>query len=258
MILLDNFLFNGEEAAFCRLEYLYHTVDKFYICEKKYTYQGAEKELYIESMKDRFAPYLDKIVFIIDDSPVLESAWENEYVHRNFSVTKILEDYPEEKFLLSVCDCDEFPDAELLKSEKNNLYELCSNGSIKMQQQSYYYNLNWLAEIIQAAFFLNDTLLKTHKSFQLFRNSKGPISTIIQCGWHFSYFMLKDEIIRKIESFAHTEYNTEEYKSEITECIAHGQDLFKRGWHPLTRNLDKNFPKVILDFHKKIITSQFR
>ena len=60
-------MFNGEEAALYRVKYLYETVDKFYICEKKYTHQGSEKEkLYIDVMRALFEPYLSKIEFAVD------------------------------------------------------------------------------------------------------------------------------------------------------------------------------------------------
>ena len=49
-------------------------------------------------------------------------------------------------------------------------------------------------------------------------------------GWHFSFFTDIENIKNKIESFAHTEYNLEEYKDdqEILRRISEGIDPFDR------------------------------
>ena len=40
-------------------------------------------------------------------------------------------------------------------------------------------------------------------------------------GWHFGWIKSVDEIIKKVESFAHTEYNNNKYKNYefISDCI---------------------------------------
>ena len=44
------------------------------------------------------------------------------------------------------------------------------------------------------------------KNFELIRDG----------GWHFTYLMKPNEIRKKIESMAHTEFNKEKYKNEKT------------------------------------------
>ena len=49
-------------------------------------------------------------------------------------------------------------------------------------------------------------------------------------GWHFSYFTTPEKILKKIQSFSHTEFNTPEFAdiSHIEDCINRGVDLFNR------------------------------
>ena len=258
---VDTFLFNGDEICFARLAYLYPYVDKFYICEKTHTYQGHKKEvLFIDSMKDRFTPYLEKIVFLVDDSPIVEDSWKNETTHRNFVVPRILTDYADKKYIVTVCDCDEIPDAGIILMHKDKLYNDTSRGAIYMKQDMYYYNLQWFMCEWTRAYILNDTLLKSIQSFQLFRDFKAPVQGVIPSGWHLSYFMTVDQIVTKIESFSHTELNTDDYKNRefITHCIHNGHDYAKRAdVRFVKRSVDVNqFPPEIIQFHCDIVKRQ--
>ena len=46
--------------------------------------------------------------------------------------------------------------------------------------------------------------------------------------WHLTYFMSVDEIIKKVESFSHQEYNTKEILNpeRLRELIKEGKDIF--------------------------------
>ena len=56
------------------------------------------------------------------------------------------------------------------------------------------------------------------------------IKVIKNGGWHFSYLMSPTQIKKKIETFAHSEYNKEEYKNlkNIESCIKNRTDLYNR------------------------------
>jgi beta-1,4-mannosyl-glycoprotein beta-1,4-N-acetylglucosaminyltransferase len=233
MKLYDNFLFNGEYIVQMRLTYMYKYVDKFFICEKRYTYQGKRKEtLFIESRKDWFIPFLDKIIFLVDESEPNPVTWENEYVHRSYS-KKYIQEYGEkdgDSYLLIVADADEVPNMEQLNRVKEELYEECKSGYIVLNQLEYYYNLHWFTHPSAAAFLLSDKLMKTDIDFKMCRGKQGDVSCEFDCGWHFAYFMIREEIRRKIESFSHTECNKEEFKTDeaIDSCLQKGKDLYNR------------------------------
>lgn len=264
MKLVDNILFNGDLIIKLRLKYLYPFVDKFYICEKRYTHQGEKKEiLYFESCAHWFNEYKDKCVFLVDESEPESTSWLTEKTHRNFSAKYILEDYSNEKFLCICADVDEIPNIHLLHNEKERLYEVAKNGSISLKQKMYYYNLQWFAHDWFHPFLINDIYLRENSDFDLLRGKKGKQAGFIECGWHFSYFMERHEILRKIKSFSHTEFNTSEFTNEdyIDDCILYGQDLFRRDWFPvLTRENpeQQGYPKEILEFHYELLTLQMR
>ena len=68
-------------------------------------------------------------------------------------------------------------------------------------------------------------------------------------GWHFSFLMQPTEIIKKIKSFAHDEFNKKEFLeiNEIEKKIKLGEDLFNRYQKYIKVELNNNFPKQIFD-----------
>ena len=126
----------------------------------------------------------------------------------------------------------------------------------------FYYNLNWRhEENWTAAFVVNDILLKEHREFQKFRDQNGPVFGVFECGWHFSYFMSIKEMLRKLESFAHAEYNSSEFKNKefIFDCLMNGKDLCKRHDVTIVQNKvdKKTYPKEFVELHRKTMEAQF-
>ena len=263
MLWIDHFMFNGEEVALHRVKYLYEAVDKFYICEKKYTHQGVEKKLYIDAMRKSFEPYLSKIEFAVDYSKPV-TPLDDEAAHRNFCVPKILADYPETQFILTVCNADEIPDLEVMKTVKEGLYNKCAEGCIYMETKIFYYNLNWLWSTKlpeKMPFVVNDILLKAHGNLQAFRDEKGPIFGTFECGWTFAYFMSVGEIIRKIESSSHLEFNRPEHKNPeiIMDSIINGDDFLRRDYITVSKNEENKskYPKEILELNRAAMKAAF-
>lgn len=225
---IDSCMFNGEPIVKLRLEYLFNDVDVFYICEQRYTHQGTKKDiLFFEKYAEWFAPYISKIVILIDENNNTGGPWDKENAHRNYASQYISENHKNEKFILSVCDCDEIPDIDAVKSKKD-LYELCSQGAVYMDQKLFYYNLNCYIGPWKRAYFLNDITYNSYLNLQIFRDGSGPTAGFFDCGWHLSYFNDKEGIIRKLESFSHSEFNNSIYKDpmRIYKCIKEGIFLF--------------------------------
>ena len=87
------------------------------------------------------------------------------------------------------------------------------------------------------------------------RNARNKISFFIRSGWHFSSFGGSERVIKKFESFAHLEYNTDVLKDpeHIKKCLETGSDLFKRNIKiAKSQKVDKNFfPKDLLELMNK-------
>jgi beta-1,4-mannosyl-glycoprotein beta-1,4-N-acetylglucosaminyltransferase len=259
---LDTVMFNGEPILKARLEYLSPFVDTFYICEQRYTHQGIRKEqLFVEKNRDLLEPYASKIRILIDESDYRKSnnAWVAENSQRNFSIPYILLDYPNESFIVSVCDVDEIPDASVVLRKQSVIYNSTTTGAVIMKQPLFYYNLNWHIGPWARAFFLNDITLKKLKDFQNIRNESGPIVDKIECGWHLSYFLHPEDICRKIESFAHTEYNVESSKNmdHIRDCIQNGKDVNRNVPGIFNKmNILHLMPEPFRKFHYELLSMQ--
>ena len=263
---IDSCMFNGEPIVKLRLEYLFNEVDVFYICEQRYTHQGARKDvLYFEKYAEWFAPYISKIVILIDEKNSGGTSWDKENAHRNYAMQYISENHKNEKFLLSVCDCDEIPNIDSVKTKKD-LYDLCKEGAVYMDQKLFYYNLNWLIGPWKRAYFLNDHTFNSYSNLQIFRDGSGPTAGLFDCGWHCSYFMNKEGIIKKIESFAHTEVNKTEFKdiNHIYKCIKEGIFLFNKNSKDTSFQGDNitltkytgNFPECFIRFNEELLKLQ--
>ena len=107
----------------------------------------------------------------------------------------------------------------------------------KICQKKYLKSPQWLREI------------KTKKRpIWKFYKPKEP-QLIYNGGWHFSFLKKPKDILKKIKSYAHSEYNKPEFTNEkkIEELIKNKVDIFNRNYKYEKVNLDDTFPKYILE-----------
>ena len=91
------------------------------------------------------------------------------------------------------------------------------------------------------------------KKYPFWRIDKKNLQ-IIEGGWHFSYLQTSNEILNKIKSFSHGEFNDGNLSvEEIEKRINNKQDIFGRGYHLKKVELDESFPKYILNNKKKYL-----
>ncbi len=81
------------------------------------------------------------------------------------------------------------------------------------------------------------------KNIQLFDNG----------GWHFNYLLEPEKISKKLKTFAHTEYNRDEFTNidVIKNNIHEMRDLFDKGNKYYRVELDNTFPSYILNNQDK-------
>jgi len=165
-----------------------------------------------------------------------------------------------QQYILSVCDCDEIPDTKVVVDSMEEIYTKTMYRSLHMNQQFMYYNLEWYISNWNLAYFINNLSLETCRDLEGYRSGRLPSSGSISCGWHCSYFMSVEEIIRKIQSFSHSEFNTPEYTKRefIQVCIKEGIDLFKRKGCVLYKNPNQleSFPVTFQEFQTKLLELQ--
>jgi beta-1,4-mannosyl-glycoprotein beta-1,4-N-acetylglucosaminyltransferase len=266
-LLIDCVLYNGDPVIAYRLQYLYSTIDKFVIVEARYTYTGIKKErLYIEQFDHIFKPYLDKLIFYIiesfpnesDTSDVITQRivrtvnpcgpnWFREAYQRDAVQLFLLQTFTNQDFLVFVCDVDEIPNRDQLRYIP---YNECHEGR-HMQMKFFMYNSHWKLPEIWTHPFIVTNIGTEHLSYTFLRGNRT--SFIDVTGWHFGYHLTIGDIIRKLQSFSHHEFNTSEFKnrSYIRHCIENGihflfstkllqrneSDILPEGWKEFEQSL---------------------
>lgn len=223
-MIIDCFpFFNELDLLEIRLNSLAPYVDRFVLCEMTVTHSGNPKPLYFKENWELFSGF--PITHLVATRPAMDvqidmgkqsgDAWRLEHYQREFLFNGIKDADPEDIILLS--DLDEIPNLENYRGEE---------GAFK--QKLYYYYLNvftntrlWKGTIA--------TKRKNITTLSWIRNHRNQIPTVVyDGGWHFSTLGTPEQIKYKIESFAHTELNTEDYKSRIAENVANLKDPYDR------------------------------
>lgn len=275
-MIFDCFMFFNElDVLEIRLNVLNEYVDKFVLVECTKTHTGKEKPLYFHENKNRYADFLHKIIHVVvDDMPKYNgsNSWELENFHRNAIVRGLKE--AKENDVVLISDVDEIP-----RPEKIALYSHIDGLKI-FQQHMFYYYLNCLNTDVK---WYGTIMLKFpfKRSIQFYRTNSHVFSNIYDKnkiralyyylkilrfrffeenvmiikdgGWHFSYMGGLDAIVRKIEAFAHTEYNKDEYKdlSYLKAKIEAGEDIFGRSYKYQFVETDTILPQYINENKEK-------
>lgn len=250
--------FNELDVLDIRLNTLDSVVDKFVLVEAAYTYQNQPKPLYFNENKERFKKFEHKIIHIIlNDKPARCEPWDLENFQRNAEMRGLTQAQPDDTIIIS--DLDEIP-----RPEKITTYH--SHPGFKVfEQRTFYYYLNNIGH--KKPSFLKRLFLKEEPydywrgstmvhfkdltSPQACRNNrdnkKNPHTLIKDGGWHFSFMGGLDRILYKINSFAHTEFNKDEYKDpeKIKFYMKNGIDLFTKEKKYKIVEIDDTFPSYI-------------
>jgi beta-1,4-mannosyl-glycoprotein beta-1,4-N-acetylglucosaminyltransferase len=249
-----------------RLKYLNNYVDRFIIVESIYTFSGKKKDdFYFNINKDIFEPYRKKILFhSIHNLPTEADAlyirqnnilyektdsWINEVYQRDY-IQNILDKYTSQ-FIIFVCDVDEIPKKELYMNIKND-YDILHNGA-HIQMLLLYYGFKWKKEncIWKHPFVITDKGCNnfSFSDVRLTRTEK----TYNNSGWHVTYCFKINDIIRKFESFAHTECNIDKYKNKeyLLKCIQEGKNILNED-EQFVQTKDEELPENYTEFQEKI------
>ncbi len=251
--------FNEDHMVDLRLNILNKHVDYFIISESTKTHQGKNKEINFDVKK--FSKFKDKIRFVVADykneinfkkhtggeSPV-------EQHQRNSLINGLKNASSEDLIILS--DSDEIPDLRKLP-EINSKKKF-----IAFSQKMFMYKLN-LQNINESNWIGSKiTKFKNIKSMQELRNLKFkdyPFwridklnQQIIKGGWHFSFLQTPEQILEKIKSFSHGEYDNQNLSSkEIEGKILKNEDIFERGTKLEKIDIDKSYPDYIINNKNK-------
>ena len=233
-------------------------VDYFIILESPKTFTDAAKPLYVRENWSRFKKYHHKMILhTLDTDHAQFSAgdtWARERFSRNAMYDQVIPKLTGKQEaavgdVIIVSDVDEIPRPDALKALRNCEFP----KEVTLHSKMFYYGFQWLKRDgwahPQATFYNNE---KTVLPDDL-RNSQGAI--LYNAGWHCSYcFSTVEELVNKINSFSHKEYNRDEYKDRdnIVKRVRKGMDMFDRPNEQLDRVEDNpDVPQFLLKNQKQ-------
>lgn len=262
--------FNELDILEIRLNTLNEVVDKFVLVEATRTHSGLPKPLYFEENKQRFAPFLDKIIHVVvDDEPRIpaeatnnEKAWAMENYQRNAILKGLSEAQLDDTIIIA--DLDEIPSPDAILQCKG------IQDIVHFFLRNYYFFVNY-RNITDPTWDGGPQALP----FKLLKNgntpsanalkmqpspyvNKGftptmvrylkPVHIIKNAGWHFSYCGGYKAIQKKLKSFAHTEFNNKTYTSisTIKRHVERGEDIHGRGQRFVAEPIDSTFPRHLV------------
>ncbi len=258
--------FNELDLLEFRLKFLDEYVDYFVIAESNLTYNGKPKPYNFPPEKDRYKKWEHKIIYL----PVKQSteglvfendkqynpesaAWKLENEQRNALIR--VADRMDDNDIVMVSDLDEIPDPSVLQKIK------APAEPIAFSLLFHYYFLN--CQNRGKSRWWKGCIACTAKKFkeitpQGLRNGRDVFQSVSAGGWHFSFLGGVEKIKYKIQSYAHTEYNKDEYVDEkhIEESIRKGADILKRegmffkfvplSYYPVKlQKIMKQYPKLL-------------
>ena len=253
--------FNEDHIVDLRFNILNEKVDFFVISESTKTHQGNSKKLNFNI--NNFSKFKNKIIYTVADFQEKldfnnhqggESIIEQH--QRNNLLTGLKNANDDDLVLLS--DSDEIPDlTKLNQIKKNTKYTAFS-------QMMFMYKIN-LQNLNESNWIGTKAVLKKNlptpqklrnmkfKNYPFWRLDKNNLQ-IIKGGWHFSFLQTAKDIITKIQSFSHGEFNQLDFTDEkkIQEKILNGKDIFNRGFELKKIYIDKNYPEYIRNNQKKL------
>jgi beta-1,4-mannosyl-glycoprotein beta-1,4-N-acetylglucosaminyltransferase len=253
--------FDEDHMVDLRLNILSKYVDYFVISESTKTHQGKDKQINFDIKK--FSKFKNKIKFIIADynkeidfnnhsggeSPI-------EQHQRNSLIKGIKDASPDDLIILS--DSDEIPDlTKLIDIDKDKKF-------IAFSQKMFMYKLN-LQNLGESGWIGSKITKKKHitsmqnlrnlkfKKYPFWRIDKNNLQ-IINGGWHFSFLQTPSQILNKIKSFSHGEFNDNSMnEKKIEEKILKNEDIFNRKITLKKVELDSNYPNYILENKNKFL-----
>ena len=249
----DCFMFNNESDLLeIRFNILNNYVDYFVIIESSETHTGLKKKLVFDIKN--YPEFKDKIIYgVIKKFPYNLTVWQKENYQRNY-ISKFLDRANSQDFIM-ISDLDEIPNP-------NKIREFNPKKKFAFFEQKFFsYKFNVINETSPKWYGSRICVKKQLKSPQWLRNIKIKKENFINRylfnlnyqiinngGWHFCNLKTPAELVKKISSFCHGEFNKDEFKDEklILEKIEKLEDIFDRSIKYKKISIDNSFPQYLV------------
>jgi beta-1,4-mannosyl-glycoprotein beta-1,4-N-acetylglucosaminyltransferase len=242
--------FNELEILEVRLYELAPVVEGFILVESTHTHTGKSKPLYYQENKERFKDYnihAYTVPMPYVGDPDHDQIWMNENYQRNALLAGPSQN-PDD--LLMISDMDEIPNRELVPTL------IAEPGKIEHRWSYYYLNmiLTHRNPFTYGTVFADRRTVERVSPQRLRECQFSPDMPYVYGGWHLTYMGGPERIKTKLESFAHSEFNSSFYKNKkrIEKHMKKGQDLYDRGgmdFHLIP--MDDSFPHLVREQPEK-------
>lgn len=251
MKLWDCFLFNHEiEVLECRLETLAPYVDRFVIVEATTTLQGHTKPSYYLDNAQRFSPWKDKIVHVLE-ARLLDTAvlLEREKRQREATFSGVAEAAPSDMILFG--DVDEIPHPESLIA----LRKTPVTGFAMFPQRFCCFAVDWQYGDCPWYGTVVGPRSKIVSFSDMRLDRKGyPIVPGPQ-GWHLSWIGGREAGIRKLFSFPHPQL-IEKFAAGVASERHYREGVYIDGTKMMPIDVDATWPSYI--FERRCPANWFR
>ena len=269
MKIYDCFMYFDEDLLLdLRLNILNEYVDTFLILEAEEDHQGNKRKLNFNI--NNFRKFKDKINYVpiekinIDDSIKLKKNWDIGHI-RDQSMRNQIQNYlsdAQDNDWIIISDLDEIPNPDKIK-EFNSKKKFAF-----FEQKFFYYKFNIINETQPHWYGSRICVKKYLKSPQWLRNIKIKKRNFLKKylfnlnyqiikngGWHFSNLKTPAELVKKISSSCHGEFNQPDFKDEklIREKIEKLEDIFDRSIKYKKILIDNSFPQYLISNEKNYL-----
>lgn len=235
--------FNELDLLEIRFNILDEYVDFFVLGESKETFSGQNKPLYYWDNRERFKKWRHKILPCISDKVSGVDSFQRAFFQKENLLYYLK--------LMPVMDDDIIYFGDLDEMWKPQTVD---DNVYKLKQLNYAYYLNnrsseqWIGTIVGKYKSIKEKGFNYNRAHPNFYKEDG--------GWHFTNMGGRDQIIQKLNSYDHQEFNLESIKSTIQDKIDNGQDYVGRShdWLgvPFRFWIDEtDLPNYIMDNYEK-------
>ena len=251
---------NEDRLLDLRFNILDDFVDFFVICEAKEDHRGKKKNLNFKI--DRYLKFKDKIIYlVVENFENCKKTWDRQDYQRNYLLNGLKDSKLDDIIMFS--DVDEIPN--LSNIDKN----LPEDTVGIFDQKVFYYKLNlqvldynqWEGTRIcrkknlKSFTWLRNNIRLKNLKYSFWRIDKfRKVYKIDNGGWHFSFLGSPEHISSKIKSYAHEEFDLEQFTNikNIQNNIDNLIDKFNRNKKLKKIDLNNSFPKYILENKNKL------
>ncbi len=229
----DCLTYNGESDILeIRLNILDPHVDFFVLGQSTETFSGKEKPLYFDINDPRWDNWRDKIIEVVIPKLPLAGSFERAGFQKDYLRTAL--SHCKDDDIIYFSDVDEVwrPQTE--------------EGNLKQLNYSYYLNNRSSEEWV-------GTIVSKYKNLRDLNEMRADHSVVLEDGgWHFTNMGGVEQILKKLASYDHVEFDTEDVRSKVAERMEKGEDYVGRGrdWqgNPFRMWWDeKHLPQYLLD-----------